>query len=102
LCDTFSIQNGLKQGDVLTLLLYNFSLEYTIRKVQENQVRLKLNETHDLLVCADDVKLLGDNISTIRKNTEAVIHSNMAVDVEVNTETDDSNLVKSISKCKND
>jgi hypothetical protein len=27
LCDTFSIQNGLKQGDALTPLLFNFSLE---------------------------------------------------------------------------
>jgi hypothetical protein len=33
-------------------------------------VRLKLNETHQLLVYADDVNLLGDNIDTINKNTK--------------------------------
>jgi hypothetical protein len=59
LSDNFPIQNGQKQGDDLTPLLFNFTLEYAIKKIQENQMGLKLSGTHQLLVYADDINLLG-------------------------------------------
>jgi hypothetical protein len=68
LSERFHIQNGLKQGDALLPLLFNFTLEYTIRKVQENQVGLKLNGTHQLQAYADVMNLLGDNMDTVKKN----------------------------------
>jgi hypothetical protein len=52
LSDSFLIQNGLKQ-DALSALLFNFTLEYAIRNIQEIQVGLKLNGTHQLLAYAD-------------------------------------------------
>jgi hypothetical protein len=54
--------------------------------VQENQVGLKLNGTHQLLAYTDDVNLLGDSIYTTKKNTETLIDASKEVDLEVNVE----------------
>jgi hypothetical protein len=49
-------------------------------------VGLKLNGTHQLLIYADDVNLLDDNIYTTKKNTQTLIDASKEADLEVNRE----------------
>jgi hypothetical protein len=105
-CANFPIQNGLKQGDALLPLLFSFALEYAIRKIHENLVDLKLNGTHQLLVCADNVNLLRDNMHTVKKKRETLIDASKEVGLEINAEKTEcirwvNKVMSLILYCKN-
>ena len=85
LSDMFPIRNGLKE-DALSPLLFNFALDYAIKRVRVNQEGLKINGTHWFLVYADDVNILEGSVHTIKKNAEALVVSSKEFGLAVNAE----------------
>jgi hypothetical protein len=83
--DKFPIQNGLKQGDALSPLFFNFALEYAIKRVHENQEKLKLKGAQQFSAYADAVDTVGENIDTMT-NTETSLDASKEVGLEVNPE----------------
>jgi hypothetical protein len=65
-------------------LLFNFALEYAIRRVQVNQDGLKLNGTRQTLIYAVDVGILGGSVHTIKKSAETLVSASKETRLEVN------------------
>jgi hypothetical protein len=63
-----------------------FSLQYVIRRAQENQEGLIFTGTHQRLAYADNVNTARENIDTIEKNTKALLYVEKEVGLEVNPE----------------
>jgi len=67
-------------------MLFNFALEYAIRRVQVNRDGLKLNGTHQLLAYADDVNILARSMHTLKENAEALIAATKEIGLEVSAD----------------
>ena len=83
--DTFPIGNGVKQGNALSPLLFNFALEYATRRIQVSQDGLKLNGAHRLLVYADD-NIVGGSAHAIKEDAEAFVVASKEIGLAVNAD----------------
>ena len=76
----------MKQGDALSPILFNFALEYDIKRVQVNQDGLKLSGTNQLLAYADNVNILGGSIHALKENAEALVAATRVIRLEVSVD----------------
>ena len=67
-------------------MLFNFALEYAIRRVQVQQDGLKRNGTNELLAYADDVIILGGSIHTLKENVEALVTATREIGLQVSAD----------------
>jgi len=67
-------------------MLFNFVVQYAIRRVQVNQDGLKLNGTHQLLVYADDTNKWDRSVHTIKKNAGALVVASKKTGLEINAD----------------
>ena len=81
---SFPIGNGFKQRDAFSPLLLNFALKYA--GIQETNLELDMNGTHQVLAYADDVNLIGDDIRTIERNADVLLNACKDIGLAVNRE----------------
>jgi hypothetical protein len=76
------VENTFFKGRILA----SPALEYVIRKVQGNEGALKLDGTHQVMVYADDVSIMGKSTRIVKKNTEALLVTSKKICLKVNVE----------------
>ena len=74
------------EGEALSPLIFNSTLERAVRKVQVSQDDMQLNGTHQLLVCAVDINTLGWSAQTIQTSTECLVASSQVTWLEANAD----------------
>ena len=70
LSDIYRSEFCMKQGDVSALFHLKYAIVYGNREVPANEEILKLNETFEILFCANDDNLLGENTLILCEGSE--------------------------------
>ena len=79
-------------------MLYRHCFQLCFRRVQVNQNGLKLNGTHQLLVYADYVNILGGSIHTIKENAQVLVLASKEIGLKVNPDKTKSMVIRMQSK----
>ena len=86
--DRFEITTGVRQGDVLSPLLFNILIDYTMGKLQQVEGGLRWTADNLLkeLAYADDVCLLGEDVDSIVLQTDTLPTKAKKLGLNINTQ----------------
>lgn len=80
----FMINNGLKQGDVMSPVLFNIALESVIRKILQTEM-LNLDKGNNLLAYADDMMVIGKSRKDIQNTVKELIKVGKNISLTINS-----------------
>ena len=78
----FAIEEGVKQGDPLSLEFYS---RICYEKVQKTNWGLDMNGTHQVLAYADYINLIGGDITKKERTIKLLFHYLKNIELAVNT-----------------
>ncbi|XP_054287945.1 uncharacterized protein LOC129003672 [Macrosteles quadrilineatus] len=69
-CNTFEVNSGVRQGDGLSPILFNFAIEEALQKVAEKNIGVKIGTKINILAFADDVVIITEKLEDLKALTE--------------------------------
>lgn len=85
--DSFEVQSGVRQGDGLSPILFNFVLEKALQKLRNENIGISLgNGKINLLAYADDIVLLGQTEDDIKKLFRLLVEETRITGLKINSD----------------
>lgn len=83
LSEKFELKSGFRQGDALSSMLFNITLEGEVGTANEIR-RMEVGEIETILAYADDVVVLGNSRNEVEQTTKKLLEAGKVMGLEVN------------------
>lgn len=81
--EKIEVKSGLRQGDALSLMLFNIALEWIVRTANETR-KMEIGEIETILAYADDVVILENSRNKVEQTTKKLLEASKVMGLEVN------------------